>query len=344
MGTGLGPSLEFYTLVCKEMQVQALGMWRSDGGDEQVHVNAVNGLFPAPRDWSSETEEGTKILRLFTGLGRLVGKALMDGRLIDLPFSRTMYKVLMGRELVAEDIGEFDPVFFRSLQPLIRVADAVAAGADPESVTMDETGARVEDLFLSFVLVGEHGFELVPSGGDKAVTSANVGEYVAAVVDATLLSGVKPQLDAMMAGMGEVLDVHALRTFGEDELEIILMGQDEPWTEAELASCCVVENGYEVHSRVIRDLFSVLASFTEQERREFLMFMTGSPRLPYGGWGALDPPFKIVRKSASEPDAYMPSTMTCLNFLKLPEYSSGEVLRAKLIQAMREGGEGFLLS
>lgn len=32
VGTGLGPTLEFYTLLAHELQRKSLGMWRSEGG------------------------------------------------------------------------------------------------------------------------------------------------------------------------------------------------------------------------------------------------------------------------------------------------------------------------
>jgi len=56
----------------------------------------------------------------------------------------------------------------------------------------------------------------------------------------------------------------------------------------------------------------------------------------------------VVKKEAPlapmTPDQFMPSVMTCANYLKLPEYSTAEVLRRKLEFAMSEGQSAFLLS
>jgi E3 ubiquitin-protein ligase TRIP12 len=47
------------------------------------------------------------------------------------------------------------------------------------------------------------------------------------------------------------------------------------------------------------------------ERKEFLKFMTGSPRLPLGGFKSLDPKMTVVlRTSGKSPDYYLPSVMT----------------------------------
>jgi E3 ubiquitin-protein ligase TRIP12 len=49
VGTGLGPTLEFYSLVSKEFARRDLKIWRdADPAKPGVHVHHPNGLFPAP--------------------------------------------------------------------------------------------------------------------------------------------------------------------------------------------------------------------------------------------------------------------------------------------------------
>jgi len=65
------------------------------------------------------------------------------------------------------------------------------------------------------------------------------------------------------------------------------------------------------------------------------------------GFKALTPMFTVVCKPAEPPltsDEYLPSVMTCVNYLKLPNYSSLEVLRSKLAVAIKEGQGAFHLS
>ncbi len=50
------------------------------------------------------------------------------------------------------------------------------------------------------------------------------------------------------------------------------------------------------HSRAVKFLLEVLSGMTAEERRQFLQFVTGSPRLPIGGFKALNPRMTIVRK------------------------------------------------
>jgi len=51
------------------------------------------------------------------------------------------------------------------------------------------------------------------------------------------------------------------------------------------------------------------------ERRKFLKFVTGSPRLPHGGFTSLEPRLTVVLKKpinlSENPDSILPSVMTC---------------------------------
>jgi E3 ubiquitin-protein ligase TRIP12 len=91
----------------------------------------------------------------------------------------------------------------------------------------------------------------------------------------------------------------------------------------------------------------MMANFNTEERRLFLQFVTGCPRLPFDGFKGLSPPLTVVRRTAESnrrADDYLPSVMTCVNYLKLPDYSSLEVMKERFIVAMREGQGSFHLS
>ena len=67
---------------------------------------------------------------------------------------------------------------------------------------------------------------------------------------------------------------------------------------------------------------------------------------------ALTPKLTIVRRDVSGdpsapgngPDAYLPTVMTCANYIKLPNYSTTDALRTQLLKAMAEGQGSFHLS
>jgi E3 ubiquitin-protein ligase TRIP12 len=107
------------------------------------------------------------------------------------------------------------------------------------------------------------------------------------------------------------------------------------------------DHGYTKDSKIINHLATMMSSFTTEERRLFLQFLTGCPRLPFGGFKGLSPPLTVVRKTAESnrlADDYLPSVMTCVNYLKLPDYSSLDVMRERFLVAMKEGQGSFHLS
>ncbi|GFY93356.1 ubiquitin-protein ligase 4 [Actinidia rufa] len=92
-------------------------------------------------------------------------------------------------------------------------------------------------------------------------------------------------------------------------------------------------------------LLEVIREFDREQQRAFLQFVTGAPRLPRGGLASLNPKLTIVRKHCSKwVDADLPSVMTCANYLKLPPYSSKERMKEKLLYAITEGQGSFHLS
>jgi E3 ubiquitin-protein ligase TRIP12 len=133
VGTGLGPTLEFYTLLSHEMQKEKLNLWRTElrtkmevdvpstdvemfeeNADETLvgprnsdpvsnsggYVNSPHGLFPRP--WHPSTDvtnnkKYAKVLEHFRLLGRVMAKALQDGRLLDVPLSTPFYKLVLGQ-------------------------------------------------------------------------------------------------------------------------------------------------------------------------------------------------------------------------------------------------------
>ncbi len=67
----------------------------------------------------------------------------------------------------------------------------------------------------------------------------------------------------------------------------------------------------------------------------------------YAGFKALNPQLTIVRKTVESPlnpDDFLPSVMTCVNYLKLPDYSTVPAMRERLCFALQEGKHSFHLS
>ena len=101
VGTGLGPTLEFYSLVSREFARRDLKIWRdADTTYPGNYVHHPTGLFPAPVDPdNANTEAGEKRTYVFRIIGQFVAKALLDSRIIDMSFNKIFLKMVLGEEV-----------------------------------------------------------------------------------------------------------------------------------------------------------------------------------------------------------------------------------------------------
>lgn len=92
--------------------------------------------------------------------------------------------------------------------------------------------------------------------------------------------------------------------------------------------------------------WEVLESFTPDEKAKFLHFVTSCSRPPTLGFKQLNPKFCIqISKDDSSPNMpnKLPTSSTCMNILKLPDYKDPNKLKIKLLEAIYSGA-GFDLS
>ncbi|TDL21828.1 hypothetical protein BD410DRAFT_771174 [Rickenella mellea] len=353
VGTGLGPTLEFYHLVSREFARRDLKIWRdADVTHPGSYVHHPNGLFPAPLSPADiASDGGQKRTHVFRVIGQFVAKAMLDSRIIDMTFNKIFLKLILGEEVpkTLSSLKAVDAGLANSLKKLRGSASDDCDAACPkksEAVIIADTKFSVEDLALDFTIPG-YDIELRPNGANIAVTSDNVDEYINEVIDAIIGSGAELQAKAFREGFSKVFPVTDLQAFSADELVILFGSADEDWSPETLTEAMKADHGFNVESRAIRDLIEIMSQYDNVTRRDFLQFITGSPKLPIGGFRALNPPLTVVRKPHEAPltaDDYLPSVMTCVNYLKLPEYSSKDVMRKKLEVAMKEGVGSFHLS
>lgn len=333
VGTGLGPTLEFYSLVSKEFARKNLDVWRNDGSSDNEYVFSPTGLFPAPIvDKDLVTEAGRKRLNTFKTLGQFVAKALLDSRIIDCNFSPIFMKLVLNQPV---------PTTLASL----KIVDATLAQSLESLQKMD--ASDIHELGLDFTLPGFTEIELHANGKDEMVTAASLDLYIREVVEMTLLHGVKPFVRAFRQGFNTIFPISAMSSFTADELVMLFGNTNEDWSESTLVGSIKPDHGLNADSPTFKDIVAIMASFSVAERRDFLQWLTGSPKLPIGGFGGLHPQLTIVKRpheSPLVPDDYLPSVMTCVNYLKMPLYSTRDVMRTRLEKAMREGSTSFHLS
>jgi E3 ubiquitin-protein ligase TRIP12 len=112
-------------------------------------------------------------------------------------------------------------------------------------------------------------------------------------VDFTIGKGIKRQVAAFKAGFSSVFPYEALCAFTADELVMLFGKSDEDWSydsityikhaNVALVDCIKADHGFNIDSKSIRNLLEILSTLSLNDRRVFLQFLTGSPKLPIGG-------------------------------------------------------------
>lgn len=87
---------------------------------------------------------------------------------------------------------------------------------------------------------------------------------------------------------------------------------------------------------IYSQFWNIVESLSDEQKRKFLLFVTGSDRVPVGGMGDMN--FKITR--GPNRSDYLPEAHTCFNQLVLPQYSDHYQLKEKLVTAILNS-EGF---
>ena len=240
VGTGLGPTLEFYSTVSKEFSKSKTKMWRTNDGDEkEEYAFGKSGMFPAPMTEAfAESENGKRILNYFKMLGKFIARSMLDSRIIDVSLNPIFFRIGNQPSSVPLSLGaakKVDSHLAQSLKLLKQYANVKIeidnnAKLSSAQKAREIKGASIADLGLDFTLPGYSNIELVHNGANTAVTLDNVALYVEKVIDMTLGSGVRRQTDQFRTGFSEVFSYSALKAFTPSELVMLFGRVEEDWS------------------------------------------------------------------------------------------------------------------
>ncbi|XP_065501570.1 E3 ubiquitin-protein ligase Itchy homolog isoform X2 [Caloenas nicobarica] len=266
-------------------------------------------------------------LKYFRFIGRFIAMALFHGKFIDTGFSLPFYKRILNKPVGLKDLESVDPEFYNSL---IWVKEN----------NIEECGL---EMFFSVdkEILGEiKSHDLKPNGSNILVTEENKEEYIRLVAEWRLSRGVEEQTQAFFEGFNEILPQQYLQYFDAKELEVLLCGMQEidlnDWQRH------AIYRHYTRTSRQIVWFWQFVKEIDNEKRMRLLQFVTGTCRLPVGGFadlmGSNGPQKFCIEKVGKE--NWLPRSHTCFNRLDLPPYKNYEQLKEKLLFAIEET-EGF---
>ncbi|KAI9791822.1 MAG: hypothetical protein M1816_003367 [Peltula sp. TS41687] len=264
----------------------------------------------------------------FKFIGRIIGKALYEGRVLDCHFSRAVYKRILGKPVSVKDMETLDLDYYKSLVWMLEndITDIITETFSVETEAFGET--QIVDL--------------KENGRNIPVTEANKQEYVRLVVEYRLTGSVQEQLEHFLTGFHDIVPAELISIFNEQELELLISGL--PDIDVDDWKNNTEYHNYSASSPQIQWFWRAVRSFDKEERAKLLQFVTGTSKVPLNGFKELEgmngfSRFNIHRDYGSK--ERLPSSHTCFNQIDLPEYESYETLRQRVYTAMTAGSEYF---
>ncbi|KAF5134444.1 putative E3 ubiquitin protein ligase [Metarhizium anisopliae] len=334
----------------------------TEGGAGMFSSNEQGLLFPNPtavdtlreslwrrglkQDDDEYRDKVNALLRRFEFLGRIIGKCLYEGILVDLAFAgffllkwpSTGPKDENTYKGNINDLRDMDEELYKGLLRLKNYPGDVSELGFDFTVTdqVSPPGAPVKTITR----------KLIQNGDEILVTNDNRLLYISYAARHRLVVQPALQTTAFLRGLRSIIPPSWLSMFNQSELQRLVGGDSSEIDIEDLRRNTVYSGLYEIgddneEHPTIKFFWKVMGGFTDTQRRDVLKYVSSTPRAPLLGFAQLRPKFSI--RDGGTDEERLPSTSTCVNLLKLPIYTSEEALREKLLYAVTSGA-GFDLS
>ncbi|CAD6568342.1 MAG: hypothetical protein ASARMPREDX12_001374 [Alectoria sarmentosa] len=298
-------------------------------------------------DWNENIRD---LLRRYEFLGRIIGKCLYEGILVDIhfaPFFLLKWALTGGSGSATKESG-----YRANLNDLRDLDEGLYQGL----LQLKNYSGDVEDFSLNFAVTDtirtsptetkQTTRELRPSGASISVTNENRLVYISYMARHRLQIQPHLQTSAFLRGLGTIISPSWLSMFNQSELQTLVGGASSEISVSDLRANTQYGGLYAIgddgaEHPCVQMFWKVLQSLEDSDRKKVLKFVTSTPRAPLLGFGNLNPKFSI--RDSGNDQTRLPSTSTCVNLLKLPVYREEKVLRERLLYSVNAGA-GFNLS
>ncbi|XP_019615606.1 PREDICTED: LOW QUALITY PROTEIN: ubiquitin-protein ligase E3B-like [Branchiostoma belcheri] len=337
---------EFLEEIIKRVFDPSLNLFKMTSGEER--------LYPSPTSYIQEDH-----LTLFEFVGKMLGKAVYEGIVVEVPFASFFLSQVLSHHHSAlyssiDELPSLDPELYKSLTFIKHYTEG-------DVRDLELTFSYAEDVMGKVVT-----HELMPGGRAISVTNDNKIAYVHRVAHFRMHTQIREQTAAFIRGFRSIISPDWLMMFAAPELQKLISGDNTEIDLEDLKKYTQYYGGFHPAHRVVIWLWDILAKdFTNDERKAFLKFVTSCSKPPLLGFAHLEPPFCIrcvevaddqdtgdtvgsvlrgfftIRKR--DPVNRLPTSSTCFNLLKLPNYQKKSTLKEKLRYAISMN-TGFELS
>jgi ubiquitin-protein ligase E3 C len=296
----------------------------------------------------------SEMLQRYEFLGRIIGKCLYEGILVDVNFAPFFLRkwALTGGEGQApnetayrptlNELRDLDEELYQGLHKLKTypgdVEDFSLNFTVTDTVVIDHTTKPKKTLAVER--------ELIPDGANTPVANYNRLIYISAMARHRLQTQPRDVTNAFLRGLRQMVQPSWLSMFNHSELQTLVSGTRTSIDVEDLRRNTIYGGTYQIGTDglehpTIELFWKIMKDISDEERRAVLKFVTSTPRAPLLGFGTLNPRFSI--RDAGSDQQRLPSTSTCVNLLKLPMYRDEALLKEKLLYSVFSGA-GFDLS
>ncbi|XP_075221172.1 ubiquitin-protein ligase E3B isoform X2 [Lycorma delicatula] len=221
-------------------------------------VTSEERLYPSPTSYMQDNH-----LFLFEFVGRMLGKAVYEGIVVDVPFALFFLSQVLGQTQQAlyscmDELPSLDKDLYRSLTYIKH--------HDGDIAELDLTFSVDEDVMGRVVT-----HELVPGGKAVPVTNQNKINYIHLMAHFRMHTQIKDQTAAFIRGFRSIINIDWLALFSTPELQRLISGDNVPLDLVDLRRHTQYYGGFHDSHKVVLWLWDILLKdFSEEERKLFL--------------------------------------------------------------------------
>ena len=294
---------EWLTILFKEILDPKTGLFERSDTDEVSFIINHN------------TSKSKENLYKYYFIGRVLAKALLENLTVNCCFNKVIYQLILGEKIQFEDLIFIDRPLYNSLKNLMNLKE--------------ECGDNIAlyEIYFSYQYKDERGNmcyqDLIENGNDILVTKDNFDLYIQKRIEYftnTQLVGV----NEIIKGINSIFSVDLLKIFTSDQLGLLINGT--PFIDVDDWRLNTQYKNYNDYDNVIIDFWDIISNLSQEDLSNFLLFCTGSTRVPIGGFKSLESnrgqisKFEIVKIDYVSGAKNFLRVHTCFNRLDLPEY------------------------
>ena len=276
------------------------------------------------------------ILDKFYFIGRVLAKALLENLTINCCFNKMVYQLILGEKIQLNDLVFIDKPLYNSMKHLVNMKDECA-----ENIELCE-------IYFTYQYEGTDGRiceeDLIDEGFNVLVTKDNLDFYIEKRIEhftKTQLVGI----NQIIRGINTIFPVEYLKIFTSDQLGLLINGT--PFIDTDDWRMNTHYKNYNDYDNVIVDFWDIISNLSQEELSNFLLFCTGSSRVPIGGFKSLESnrgqisKFEIVKSEYKQGEKNFLRAHTCFNRLDLPNFPDKNSLYEAVRFALENEVLGF---